>query len=60
MKSAVIDYLMNLEEDELIGTAAAFLGYDYSEVDYDVALQWVDGLSDTEIAKINTQMGGDQ
>jgi hypothetical protein len=58
MRSAVTDYLLNLEEDELINIAADYLGYDYSDVDADVATQWVEGLSDAEVTSIHTEMEG--
>ena len=58
MRSAVTDYLLNLEEDELINVAANYLGYDYSDVDADVATQWVEGLSDAEVTSIHTEMEG--
>ena len=58
MRSAVTDYLLNLEEDELINIAANYLGYDYSDVDADVATQWVEGLSDAEVTSIHTEMEG--
>ena len=58
MRSAVTDYLLNLEEDELINIAANYLGYDYSDVDADVATQWVEGLSDAEVTSIHTELEG--
>ena len=58
MRSAVTDYLLNLEEDELINIAADYLGYDYSDVDADIATQWVEGLSDAEVTSIHTEMKG--
>ena len=58
MRSAVTDYLLNLEEDELINIAADYLGHDYSDVDADIATQWVEGLSDAEVTSIHTEMKG--
>ena len=51
-----VDYLLNLEEDDLIEIAADFLGWEPGDINYDFALRWVDGLSEFEVKTIWSQM----
>ena len=59
MRSAVTDYLLNLTENDLIEIAADFLGWEPDDINFDTALQWVDGLSDDEVETIWTEMEGE-
>ena len=59
MKNAVTDYLLNLTDDDLIKIAADFLGWDHWLIDFDTALQWVDGLADDEVKTIWAEMEGE-
>ena len=56
MRSAVTDYLLSLSEKDLCWVAFDFL--EEPVIDYDVALQWVDGLSDHEVKTIWSDMEG--
>jgi len=58
-RNAVRDYLFNLSEDDLIGIAADFLGEDPDDINYEYAMEWVEGLSTDEVEEIYTQMTGD-
>ena len=53
MRSAVTDYLLNLKMYDLITIAVDYLGWTE-----EVALQWVDFLSDTEVSSIHNEMEG--
>ena len=52
----VQDYLYSLPEEELIKMAADFLGEDPDFINYEYAMQWVDGLSSDEVEEIYGQM----
>ena len=58
MRSAVTDYLLNLKVNDLITVAVDYLGWDRDDVTEEVAFQWVEGLSDTEVKSIHTKMEG--
>ena len=56
-RSFVIDYLLNLSEHDLCWVASDFLLAPV--IGYDVALQWVNGLSDNEVKRIWSHMEGE-
>ena len=56
MRSTVTDYLLNLEASDLVKIAADFLGWEPVDINYDTALQWVDGLSDYEVETVWSEM----
>ena len=60
MRSTVTDYLLNLEENDLVKIAAEFMGWEPDDIDppffYNTALEWVDGLSDDEVKTIWAEM----
>lgn len=56
MRSAVTDYLLNLKPYELVDIAVEYLGWDRDDVTIEVAWQWVDCLSDPEVASIHANM----
>ena len=58
MRSAVTDYLLNLKVNDLITVAVDYLGWDRADVTEEVAFQWAEGLSDTEVTSIHTKMEG--
>ena len=58
MRSAVTDYLLNLKMYDLITIAVDYLGWNRDDVTEEVALQWVDFLSDTEVSSIHNEMEG--
>ena len=58
MRSAVTDYLLNLKMYDLITIAVDYLGWNRDDVTEEVALQWVDFLSDTEVSSIHKEMEG--
>tara|TARA_Y100000114_G_scaffold156173_1_gene182405 strand:- start:1421 stop:1612 length:192 start_codon:yes stop_codon:yes gene_type:complete len=58
MRSAVTDYLLNLKISDLTTVAIDYLGWDRNDVTEAVALQWVEGLSDTDVISIYTEMKG--
>ena len=58
MKNAVTDYLLNLTENDLVEIAADFLGWEPDDINFDTALQWVDGLADDKVETIWSEMKG--
>ena len=58
MRSAVTDYLLNLKPYELVDIAVDYLGWDRDDVTVEVAWQWIDFLSDAEVASIHAEMEG--
>ena len=56
MKSAVTDYLLGLTEKGLMDIAADFLGWERNEINYDLALQWCEGISDSEVDDVWDEM----
>ena len=58
MRSAVTDYLLNLKVNDLITVAVDYLEWNRDDVTEEVAFQWVEGLSDTEVTSIHTKMEG--
>ena len=51
-RQLVMDYLFNLPENELIQIAAEYLGEEPSDINYNYAMEWVEGLSEAEVTEI--------
>ena len=60
IRNAVTDYLLNLEAADLVKIAADFLGWVPDDINYDTALEWVDGLSNDEVETIWKEMEANQ
>ena len=58
IRNAVTDYLLNLEASDLVKIAADFLGWAPVDINYDTALEWVDGLSNDEVEAVWKEMEG--
>ncbi len=56
-RQIVTDYLFGLPEDELIQVAAEYLGEEPGQINYDYAIEWVDGMSEEEISEVSLEMG---
>ena len=56
-RQVVTDYLFNLPEDELIQIAAEYLGEAPGFINYDYALDWVESMTEAEVAEISQEMG---
>jgi len=56
-RQIVTDYLLGLPDDELIQIAAEYLGEEPDWINYDYAIEWVEGMSEEEVAEVSREMG---
>jgi hypothetical protein len=58
-KETVTEYLNNLKPQDLTAFAAEFLGFEDEDINYDIALEFIDEITDDEVNEIYKLMSGE-